>query len=139
MEFTNLIFATLLVGVFFTGGVLYWNDVQSNYPAAANSSPYAANMTSISANLNATIGSATQEVLTTSGSDDPVGVLLGFFRGSFNALGQMMTIPSIFLDSVRIMMESMGLFMPSFLLPFIIMAVLTVVLIGLLYYWTKVR
>jgi hypothetical protein len=140
MDFTKLGFAAILACLFISGGYIFWAGMSANYSGLNEAQVYMGNTTNITKALNVTLFNAQVKAQQTPGTDDPLGVLMGYFGGAFDTINVMVSLPTTFLTMIGVVFESMGAFSPSvFIMPFVSLAVGMITVIGLLYYLTKVK
>lgn len=140
MDFTKLGFAVLLGCLFITGGYVFWAGMSDGYSELDGAQIYVGNTTELINSTKSTIFAAQQDAQETPGTDDPLGVLLGYFKGAFNAMNTLLSLPNMFITMIGIVFVSMGMFSPAdFIYPFVIAAIGMITVIGMMFYLTKVK
>jgi hypothetical protein len=140
MEFTNLIFGVLIGAVIISGLALFYTNVNANYPSAPQlNSNITAEFNTEANHLNATIGTATGQASEFGTSDNALALAFGYLLGAFNAILSLVSTPQMFLGMIGGVGQMMGIFFPVFLMQYLVTAVATITVLGLLFYWLKVR
>lgn len=139
MQFTNLGFGVLLIALFISGAAIFWTSVQNNYAGAAAANPTLTNMTEQVNNMSFLTNQSTSEASQFQQQDNPLAAAFGYLLGAFNAIKTLFALPALFTTVLFGLGQSLGVFYPSFMGNFLIVAVAFVALLGILYYWLKVK
>lgn len=144
MEFTNLMFAVLLLMIFTTGIFTFFLGVQENYPSAASANPrfmeLAETVNQSYIIMNANVTSAITNARQFQNSDNSFAAAFGYIFGALQAVGQLVVgMPIFFLQVTEKVADIGSPFIPSWLPNIVITGISVVVIIGLLYYLLKVK
>ncbi len=143
MDLTNYIFVAVLAFVFVSGIFLMYANMHEQYGFSSPTIEHNLNQTLINQQfyyMNETASSAFSAAVPSSTSpQDAIAALWGYVAGGINALILLASIPSIVLKLINAMMMAGGVFIPTFFVHAMIVAVYGTALIGLLYFLLKVK
>jgi hypothetical protein len=139
MQMTELGFAALLMFLFISGVALFSGGMASNYSGFSKIVPETANFNSTYFNLSAALNTSQVQAQDTSTSQSGIDLLLGYFGGAFKAINTLSSLVSIFPDMLGLILLNFGVFLPSFVIGIISTAIILIIVIGVLFYLTKVR
>ena len=143
MEWTNLIFAGALLFLMFSGMAIFFNDVQSNYPMAAQADPQlnytVSQMNTSMTQMNTEMNQSMVQASTFTTSDNPLTAAFGYLLGAFSAVKTLLVMPAIFMNFISLLGAFAPALVPNFVLSTLIIALTGITLVGLLYYLLKVK
>lgn len=149
MELTNIIFGIILISLMMIGMSTFVLDVNTNYKdtlkISSNGSVSQFYVATAALNeeinkTNATIlNPAVSQVVTTNTQDSGIGAALGYLLGAISSLQILLTLPAVALAVINALATFAGIYFPAWLIGLVTLSVVTIMLIGLLYFLMKVR
>jgi hypothetical protein len=142
MELTNLLYVGVIVALLFTCFGFFYASMATSYPTSSMNSIQVSNYTNLTNQMSQTAESAKAQAMNTPGANDPLGALLGYFKGAFSALTVFLQLPELSAQSFNLIFAQLGIFNTSFMIQlsaFIGIGLVIVFVVGAMYYLTKVR
>lgn len=137
MEFTNLLLATIIIGLVLTGTGVFIGELQTNYSNVQNAN--LPNFTTVNTQLNNNLTKSLNQSLTYRPGDQTFALAFGYLFGGFNALQTLASTPGILIGIMGQFSSYLGIYYPAWLDVYVQLTLSAFIIIGILYYLFKVR